>query len=97
MYVAFFVVSFWLKKHNILDAFSAYAIWQSMQLISQQPLQHILDHLRGTTMSISHFHMMMEAHTGCETTFFNQTERVNDAPCLCQFNTTALTHILRCM
>jgi len=51
----------------------------------------------GTAVSISHFHMMMEAHTGCETTFFNQTEMVNNAPCPCQFNTTALTHILRSM
>jgi hypothetical protein len=90
-----FIVSFWLKKHNISDALSASAIRQSLQLISLQPLQHILDHLRGTALSISHFHMMMEAHTGCETTFFNQNERVKDAPCLCQFNTTALTHILR--
>jgi hypothetical protein len=39
--------------------------------------------------------MMTEAHTGCETTFFNQNERVKDVPCLCQFNTTALTRILR--
>jgi len=95
MYGAFFIVSFWLKKHNISDAVSASAIRQSLQLISLQPLQHILDHLGGTAVSISHFHMMTEAHTGCETTFFNQNERVKDVPYLCQFNTTALTCILR--
>jgi hypothetical protein len=94
MYGAIFIVSFWLKKHIISVALSVSVIQQSMQLIS---LQQILDHLRGTAVSISHFHMMMEAHTGCETTFFNQNERVKDAPCLCQFNTTALTYILRSM
>jgi uncharacterized membrane protein len=95
MYRAFCVVSFWLKKHNISDAVCASAIQQSLQLILLQPLQHILGDLRGTVVSISHFHMMTEAHTGCETIFFNQNERVKDVPCLCQFNTTALPRILR--
>jgi len=70
MYGAFFIVSFWLKKHNISDALCASAIQQRMRLISLQQLQHILDHLRGTAVSISHFRMMMEAHTGCENYLF---------------------------
>jgi hypothetical protein len=89
--LSFFIVSFWLKKHNISEAVPSSAIGQSMQLISLQALQHIFDQMWGTAMSISYFHMMMEAYAGCETTFFNQNEMVNDA----QFNTTALTHILR--
>jgi hypothetical protein len=33
MYGAFFIVSFWLKKHNVSEAACASAIRQSMQLI----------------------------------------------------------------
>jgi hypothetical protein len=94
MYEEFFIVSFWLKKHSVSDAASASAIGQRMQLISLQPLQHILDHLRGRAVFIACVHMLMNAHAGCETTFFNQNEMVENAQFLCQFNTTALTHVL---
>lgn len=49
-----------------------------MKLISLQPLQHILDHLRGIAVSILYFYLMTEACTGCETHFFNQNETKND-------------------
>jgi hypothetical protein len=93
----FFIVSFWLKKHSVSDAASASAIGQSMRLISLQPLQHILDYPRGRAVFVACFHMLMEAHTGCETTFYKQSEMVEYAQCLCQFNITALTHVLASM